>query len=264
MRNGGKATDMTVELTRDGCVSVITLRNPPNNHLGLGTISDLADAFDSADADPDVRAILLRSQGRVFCAGADLVNANPVADPLPPGSRSPFYVAAARLYGVQTPVVAAVQGAAVGAGLGLALVADFRIASPQARFVANFVQLGLHPGFGISAVLERVIGRQRAAMMLMTGRRIRGEEAERWGLVDQLVPAEELDAVAMALAQEIAAAAPLAVASTRRALRGDLRALVEAATDHELAEQAVLMQTEDFVEGVRAVTERRPGRFTGR
>ncbi|MEO2002694.1 MAG: enoyl-CoA hydratase/isomerase family protein [Candidatus Poribacteria bacterium] len=170
-------------------------------------------------ADPDVRAILLRSQGRVFCAGADLVNANPVADPLPPGSRSPFYVAAARLYGVQTPVVAAVQGAAVGAGLGLALVADFRIGSPQARFVANFVQLGLHPGFGISAVLERVIGRQRAAMMLMTGRRIRGEEAERWGLVDQLVSAEELDAVAMALAQEISAAAPLAVASTRRTLR---------------------------------------------
>ena len=115
-----------------------------------------------------------------------------------------------------------------------------------------------------AAVLERVIGRQRAAMMLMTGRRIRGEEAERWGLVDQLVSAEELDAVAMALAQEIAAAAPLAVASTRRTLRGDLRALVEAATDHELAEQAVLMQTEDFVEGVRAVTERRPGRFIGR
>ncbi|MBB3879111.1 enoyl-CoA hydratase/carnithine racemase [Sphingomonas pseudosanguinis] len=187
-----------------------------------------------------------------------------MADPLPPGTRSPFYVAAARLYGVRTPVVAAVQGAAVGAGLGLALVADFRIATPEARFVANFVQLGLHPGFGISAVLERVIGRQRAAMMLLTGRRIRGEEAERWGLVDQLVPAESLYDTAMALAQEIAAAAPLAVASTRATLRGDLHALVAAATDHELAEQAVLMRTEDFAEGVRAVTERRPGRFLGR
>ncbi len=255
---------MTVKLDRDGYVSVITLRNPPNNHLGLGTISELADAFDSADSDSRVRAILLRSEGRVFCAGADLVNANPVADPLPPGARSPFYVAAARLYGVRTPVVAAVQGAAVGAGLGLALVADFRIATPEARFVANFVQLGLHPGFGISAVLERVIGRQRAAMMLLTGRRIRGKEAERWGLVDQLVPAESLYDTAMALAQEIAAAAPLAVASTRATLRGDLHALVAAATDHELAEQAVLMRTEDFAEGVRAVTERRPGRFVGR
>ena len=255
---------MTVEIHADGPVAILTLRNPPNNHLGVGTISALADAFDAADADPAVRSILLRSEGRVFCAGADLIHANPVADPLPPGVRSPFYMAAARLFGVQTPVVAAVQGAAVGAGLGLALAADFRIATPEARFVGNFVALGLHPGFGISAVLERVIGRQRAALMLLTGRRIRGQEAERWGLVDQLVPAEALEATALALAHEIAAGAPLAVASTRRTLRGDLRALVEAATDHELAEQAKLMQTEDFVEGVRAVTERRPGRFVGR
>ncbi len=224
----------------------------------------MADAFDAVDADPAIRAVLLRSEGRVFCAGADLVHANPVAAPLPPGTRSPFYMAAARLFGVATPVVAAVQGAAVGAGLGLALVADFRIATPEARFVANFVQLGLHPGFGISAVLERVIGRQRAAMMLLTGRRIRGDEAERWGLVDQLVPAEALEATALALAHAIAAGAPLAVAATRQTLRGDLRALVEAATDHELAEQAKLMRTEDFAEGVRAVTERRPGRFVGR
>ncbi|MDR6114468.1 MULTISPECIES: enoyl-CoA hydratase/isomerase family protein [unclassified Sphingomonas] len=255
---------MTVEFRRDAAVAVLTLRNPPYNHLGLGTISELGDAFDLADRDPDIRAILLRSEGRVFCAGADLVNANPVAEPLPPGARSPFYVAAARLFGVATPVVAAVQGAAVGAGLGLALVADFRVATPEARFVANFVALGLHPGFGISAVLERVIGRQRAAMMLLTGRRIRGDEAERWGLVDQLVPPDRLDETALALAREIAAGAPLAVASTRRTLRGDLRALVEAATDHELAEQARLMRTEDFAEGVRAVSERRPGRFVGR
>ncbi|WP_294310084.1 enoyl-CoA hydratase/isomerase family protein [uncultured Sphingomonas sp.] len=255
---------MTIEIRHDGPVAILTLRNAPNNHLGLGTISQLADAFDVTDSDLAIRAILLRSEGRVFCAGADLVHANPVADPLPPGERSPFYMAAARLFGVATPVVAAVQGAAVGAGLGLALVADFRIATPEARFVANFVQLGLHPGFGISAVLERVIGRQRAAMMLLTGRRIRGEEAERWGLVDQLVSADALEATALALAHEIAAAAPLAVASTRRTMRGDLRALVEAATDHELAEQAKLMRTEDFAEGVRAVTERRPGRFVGR
>ncbi len=255
---------MTIEIRHDGPVAILTLRNRPNNHLGLGTILQLAEAFDAADSDPAIRAILLRSEGRVFCAGADLVNANPVADPLPPGERSPFYMAAARLYGVATPVVAAVQGAAVGAGLGLALVADFRIATPEARFVANFVQLGLHPGFGISAVLARVIGRQRAAMMLLTGRRIRGEEAERWGLVDQLVSADALEATALGLAQEIAAAAPLAVASTRHTLRGNLRGLVEAATDHELAEQAKLMRTEDFAEGVRAVSERRPGRFVGR
>ena len=128
----------------------------------------------------------------------------------PAGTRNPFYVAAARLYAVKTPVVAAIQGAAVGAGLGLALVADFRVAAPEARFVANFVALGFHPGFGISAVLERVIGRQRALLMNLTARRIKAEQAADWGLVDLLGPADRLRAEALALAQEIAAGAPLA------------------------------------------------------
>ncbi len=164
---------------------------------------------------------------------------------------------------MRKPVVAAVQGSAVGAGLGLALAADFRVAAPEARFVANFVQLGLHPGFGISAVLERVVGRQRASLMLLTGRRIKAAEAADWGLVDQIVPQEELRAAALALAQEIAAGAPLAVQSTRATIRGDLFDLVQRQTDHELAEQAWLQRTQDFAEGVRAVNERRPGRYIG-
>ena len=153
----------------------------------------------------DVRCILLRSEGRVFCAGADLANANPVAEERRRRASAIRSTSPPRkLFAVQKPVVAAVQGAAVGAGLGLALVADFRVASPEARFVANFVQLGFHPGFGISAVLERVVGRQRAALMLLTGRRIGGEQAAEWGLADVLVAPDELDAAALALAQEIA------------------------------------------------------------
>lgn len=256
---------MTVTSTRDGHVAVVTFARPPHNFADLSLIEGVGAAFAAADAEHDVRSILLRSEGRVFCAGADLANANPVsADRAAAGERNPFYVAAARLFAVKKPVVAAVQGAAVGAGLGLALVADFRVATPQARFVANFVQLGFHPGFGISAVLERVIGRQRAQLMLLTGRRIGGEQASDWGLVDQLVAAEELDTASLALAQEIAAAAPLAVQSTRATIRGDLHALVERQTDHELAEQQRLQATADYAEGVRAVNERRPGQFTGR
>ena len=254
---------MSIHVRRDGHVAIVTLNRPPYNFADLSLIEAIGQAFAEADADREVRAIVLRSEGRVFCAGADLVNANPVAEPQPEGTRNPFYVAAARLFAVETPVVAAVQGSAVGAGLGLALVADFRVATPEARFVANFVQLGFHPGFGISAVLERVVGKQRALLMALTGRRIRGEEAERWGLVDVLVPPEELDTAALALAQEIAAGAPLAVRSTRATMRGDLHALVTAQTDHELAEQAWLQRTKDFAEGVRAVAERRPGRFVG-
>ena len=253
---------MTVETRGDAHVAIVTFARPPHNFADLAMIEGIGAAFATADADRDVRCIVLRSEGRVFCAGADLVNANPVADGVRP-ERNPFYVAAARLFATAKPIVAAVQGSAVGAGLGLGLVADFRVASPEARFAANFVQIGFHPGFGISAVLERVVGRQRALMMCLTGRRVKGEEAAEWGLVDRLVAPGELDAAALALAHEIAAGAPLAVEATRATMRGDLAALVEAQTDHELAEQAKLMTTADFAEGVRAVAERRPGRFIG-
>lgn len=254
---------MSVTTTHDGPVAIVTFARPPLNFADLALIEGVGAAFAAADADRAVRAIVLRSDGRVFCAGADLANANPVAGDLAAGERNPFYVAAARLFAVKKPVVAAVQGAAVGAGLGLALVADFRVATPAARFVANFVQLGFHPGFGISAVLERVVGRQRALLMALTGRRIGGEQALAWGLADQLVEADALDAAALALAQELAAGAPLAVQATRATMRGDLHALVERQTDHELAEQQWLQKTSDYAEGVRAVNERRPGRFTG-
>lgn len=254
---------MTVATTREGHVAVVTFARPPYNFVDLALIEAIGAAFEAADAEREVRAIVLRSQGRVFCAGADLANANPVADGARAGERNPFYVAATRLFGVAKPVVAAVQGAAVGAGLGLALVADFRVAAPDARFAANFVQLGFHPGFGISAVLERVVGRQKAALMLLTGRRIAGEQAAAWGLADAMVPADRVDAEALALAHELAAGAPLAVQATRRTIRGDLRDLVERQTDRELTEQAWLQRTADFAEGVRAVDERRAGRFVG-
>ena len=138
---------MTVTTTREGQVAVVTFARPPHNFADRALIEGVGAAFDAADAARDVRAIVLRSEGRVFCAGADLANSNPVsADQAGAGERNPFYVAAARLFAVRKPVVAAVQGAAVGAGLGLSLVADFRVATPAARFVANFVQLGFHPG----------------------------------------------------------------------------------------------------------------------
>jgi len=254
---------MTVTTVHLGHVAIVTFTRPPNNFADLALIEGIGRALDQADADAEVRAVVLQSDGRVFCAGADLVNANPVKDRQREGERNPFYVAAAKLFGVSKPVVAAVQGAAVGAGLGLALVADFRVAGPDAKFVANFVQIGFHPGFGISAVLERVIGRQRALLMNLTGRRIRADQALEWGLADVLAPADGVREAALDLAGEIAAGAPLAVQSTRATMRGDLHALVERQTDHELAEQSWPQKTADFAEGVRAVAERRPGNFTG-
>ena len=168
-----------------------------------------------------------------------------------------------RLFGTAKPVVAAIQGAAVGAGLGIALAADFRIAAPEARFVANFVKLGFHPGFGLSHTLPRLIGGQRAALMFLTGKRIRAEQALDWGLADEISPLADLRATALRLATEIAENAPLGVQSTRATQRQGLAEAVARASEQEASCQAVLRGTADFREGVRAVAARRPGRFTG-
>ena len=164
------------------------------------------------------------------------------------------------------PIVAVVQGAAIGAGLGLALAADFRVAGPDARFGATFARLGFHQGFGISATLPRVVGEQRALEMLYTGRRLKADEALAIGLCDRLVDAEfdGLRAAAHELAHDIAGSAPLAVRAIRRTMRGALAAEVQAATDREHAEQQVLRRTDDYREGVAATAERRTPNFVGR
>ena len=252
--------DVSAEL--DGHVALLEIDRPPVNFVSVELVRDLADALEDIDASDNVRAVVLASAGKAFCAGADLASPSGVGGS-GMDSVNALYVQAVRLFAAKTPIVAAVQGAAVGAGLGLALVADFRVASPEARFAANFVKLGFHPGFGITHTLPRVIGHQRAALMCLAGRRIRGDEAHVWGLADLLVPAEALRSAALELAREIAENAPLAVVATRATMRADLAAAVKAATEKESVEQTRLRATKDFAEGVRAVNERRAGVFVG-
>jgi enoyl-CoA hydratase/carnithine racemase len=259
-----KYGDVSVAL--DAHVATLEIDRPPNNHVSVDLMRDLADALLDLDAEGDCRAVLLVTAGRVFCGGADLVTPaaaaqSGVSDAAVTGN--PLYVEAVRLFSNKKPIVAAVQGAAIGAGLGLALVADFRVAAPEARFAANFVKLGFHPGFGLSHTLPRLVGQQRAALMALTGRRIPGEEALAWGLADEVVALDELRATARRLAREIAENAPLAVQSTRGTLREGLAEAVKAMTDQEFVEQSWLRKTADYREGVRAVAERRPGAFVG-
>jgi len=251
-----------VAIEFSGHVAVATIDRPPNNHVSVELMHDLADALDDIDADKNLRAVVLAAAGKNFCAGADLVSPTGIGGSGMQGI-NPLYVEAVRLFSAKKPIVAAVQGAAVGAGLGLALVADFRIASPDARFTANFVKLGFHPGFGITHTLPRLVGSQKAELMCLTGRRINGEEALQMGLIDELAGREDLLAAALRLASEIAANAPLAVQATRATFRSELAAAVKAQTDHELTEQTWLRKTADFAEGVRSVNERRPGNFVG-
>ena len=255
--------DARVDVSIDGHVALLVFRNPPNNFATVGLLRLIGEALARLDADPQVCAIVLAAEGKPFCAGADLVSpggfGSASADPL-----RDFYDQALRIFACRKPVVAAVQGAAVGAGLGLAVAADFRVAAPAARFAANFVKLGFHPGFGLTCTLPRLIGLQRATEMFLTGERYKAEDVAAWGLVDRVADAADLRAAALAFAREIAVNAPLSLLATRATLRGDLIEQVRAALNHEYSEQRKLENTEDFAEGVRAVTERRPGNFVGR
>jgi enoyl-CoA hydratase/carnithine racemase len=241
-------------------VAVVELHRPPSNFFDVDLIRGIADALDGLEADRGCRAIVLCSEGKHFCAGA-AIGSGP-ADP----TRTPLalYKEGLRLFVNQVPIVAAVQGAAVGGGLGLALAADFRVAAPETRFSCNFARLGFHQGFGISVTLPAVVGQQRALEMLYTGGQMRGDEAIRTGLCDRLAPAGKLREVALELAHEIAAAGPLAVRAIRRTMRRDLAERVRVATEQESRDQLLLAETEDFAEGVRAMAERRPPRFEGR
>lgn len=256
-------TDVTVALQEH--VALVEIHRPPHNHFDRELIADLADALESLDGDRQCRAVVLASEGRSFCAGADFRAHGEVSGENSLALRvDSIYEQALRLFACHKPLVAAVQGAAVGGGLGLALVADFRVVAPRSRFIANFVRLGIHPGFGLTHTLPRLIGQQQAQRMFLTGCTVRGEEAVRIGLADALAEDEALREAAMQLAQEIAANAPLAVVSTRATLRHGLVEAIRAQTEHEFTEQARLFQTADHAEGVQAVRERRAGRFQGR
>lgn len=249
--------DVTVDVA--DLIAVVEIHRPPNNFFDADLVGALADAIESAEANPGVRAIVLCSEGKNFCAGAALGSDD---DP----SRTPLavYRQGLRLFTGTRPIVAAVQGAAVGGGLGLALAADFRVATPESRFHCNFSRLGFHHGFGVTVTLPAVVGQQRALELLYTGGQVRGDDALRLGLCDRIVPPSGLRAEAVALAGEISASGPLAVQSIRRTMRGDLVERMRQAMERESEAQTVLRTTDDFAEGVRAMAERRPPRFVGR
>src|SRR5436190_23955649 len=250
--------DIAVEIS--DAVATVEIRRPPHNFFDYALIQQLADASEALDADPACRAIVLAAQGKSFCAGANL----PEARDRTVNTAGHLYLEAVRLFRARKPVVGAIHGPAIGGGLGLALVPDFRVTCSEARFSANFNRLGFHPGFGLTATLPRLVGVQQAALLFYTGRRISGDEAVRIGLADLLVAQAEVRSAAQALALEIAQSAPLAVLATRETLRRGLADAIEAATERELVEQDWLRRTEDFNEGIKAYGERRLPNFQGR
>lgn len=244
-------------------VAILEMRRPPHNFLNPDQVEEIAATLESFEGDPEIRAAVLCAEGRSFCAGAEFGSGErSAAEGLSITDR--LYAAATRLCAVSTPVVAAVQGPAIGGGLGLALTATMRVTCPEARFSANFVKLGIHQGFGISVTLPELVGPSRAAEVLLAARRYTGEQAVAIGLADVCVPADELRGCAIGLAAEIAEGAPLAIEAAYRTLRSGLAERVRDITRHEASEQDRLSLTADAAEGIRAVAERRPGRFEGK
>jgi len=248
-----------VRASVDDGVATVELCRPPNNFFDLAMIRRIADLYAHLASSTDARVIVLCAQGKHFCAGADFSGDRGTG-----GGPRQLYAEAIRLFEAPLPVVAAVQGAAIGGGLGLACSADFRVAGPDARFSANFAQLGFHHGFALSATLPRLVGQQHALDLLYTGRRIHAGEAAGMGLCDQVTTSiDEMRATAGDLAAQIARSAPLAVRSIRATMRADLLADVRRAVDREAAEQTQLQTTKDWAEGVRASMERRQPLFRG-
>ncbi|AKS33718.1 enoyl-CoA hydratase/isomerase family protein [Mycolicibacterium goodii] len=235
-------------------VAVVELRRPPHNFFDEQLLTELADVVTGFDDSGDVRAIVLCSEGRNFCAGADLRG-------MGPGGIRRVYRQAARLFSGRKPIVAALHGRAVGGGLGLAMAADFRVAAPDALLTANFAKLGFHHGFALSVTLPAAVGQQRALDLLYTGRVVSGTDALELRLCDQV--SEDPRAQAIDYAAEIAASAPLAVPAIRATMRRSLVSEAVAALDLEAAAQASLLESKDFEEGIAASIGKRPPVFTG-
>jgi enoyl-CoA hydratase/carnithine racemase len=244
-----------------GHVGVVTICNPPHNFATIDLLSELLDALSEFDNDPQCRATVLTSDGHVFCAGADLSSA--VKDQVDPAHpTTAFYTVALKLFEMKKPMIVAVMGAAIGAGFGLALVADFRVGCPETTFAANFVKLGIHPGFGMSVTLPRIVGQNNAELLFCTGRRIKGEAALEMGALTELVDQENVLDTAVKLATEIASSSPQAVYDTRVTMR---RGLVEAIRQGNQIEQTIQskqMAHHDFKEGVSAARAKRAPIFS--
>jgi enoyl-CoA hydratase/carnithine racemase len=265
------SSSSTVGVSIEGHVVIAEIQQGPHNFASVQVMNDLADAIEGATAN-GARAAVICSEGKSFCAGAQFSGAEGTrannfgsfvqtdqASPI-----GPFYEAAVRMFNITIPMVAAVHGPAVGAGFGLATATDLRVICAEAFMATNFVRLGIHPGFGISLTLPELIGPARAADVLLTGRRIYGEEAFQLGLANRLVAQDQVRATAVALASEIAEAAPLAVAATRATLRSDLAARVRTMLLHERQTQDRLAKTADAEEGIASMLARRTPVFTGK
>ena len=259
-------SEPVVKVELDGDVaSIVLARAASRNAMTPDMGKQVSQAVAFVNRSP-ARAVLVRGEGAVFCAGGDFEFlqqrlGQPAAENHAAMRR--FYDDFLDVHRLNAPSIAVLHGAAIGAGLCFAMACDLRIAAEGTKLAVNFVRLGLHPGMGATWLLPRLVGPARAAELLMTGRQIEAREAWGIGLVNEVVPAEQLLERAKAVAQEIATAGPVAVGQVKQSLLAPWVAELAAALEVEATAQAVDYGTKDLAEGVAAAKERRAPKFTG-
>jgi 2-(1,2-epoxy-1,2-dihydrophenyl)acetyl-CoA isomerase len=252
-----------VETRRDGAVLTITLNRPDvlnafNSDMHRGLSAALKDARDGG-----VRAVVLTGAGRGFCVGQDLTEFREAPGDIGSRLRGNYHPNIRAIRALEKPVIAAVNGAAAGAGMSLACACDLRVAADSATFVPAFINIGLIPDSGGSYFVTRLLGPARAFEWLASGRRLTAAEAHAWGLVSEVVETDALAARAAELAAQLADLPTRGVGMTKRLLDHAVTASLDEQLEREAQLQAAATQTEDFKEGVAAFLEKRPPKFRG-
>ena len=250
-------------------IAEITLNRPENrNSMTDDVLEGLRAAVAAVRGDTSVRCVIVTGRGSSFCAGADFKSG---AQRSESGAGyegahersfamySPFL----SILDIEVPTIAAMQGHAVGGGLGLAIVCDMRVANESAKYGANFVRLGLHPGMAATYILPRLVGLPRATELLLTGRLVSGQEAANMGLANYAVAGDQVHAKARELAREVAAAAPIAVRWTKKSIYREVSWDPKRAAELEAHAQSRTLETDDSKEGIRALLEKRTPEFRG-
>jgi 2-(1,2-epoxy-1,2-dihydrophenyl)acetyl-CoA isomerase len=255
--------DLRVEVV--GGIATITLDRPDAlNALTVPLKEALLGAFKSVARDRTVRAVVLTGAGRAFCAGQDLKERQqPEAAPLAVELRERYNPIIRAMRALDQPIVGAVNGVAAGAGASLAFACDVRIAAEEASFVLAFGRIGLVPDNGATWFLPRLVGPAKAAEMALLGETLSAQDAERFGLVVRVVPADALAAEARGVAMRLAGLAPQALALTKKALERSWSITLDEGLEDEAYSQGVAGATADHAEGMTAFLEKRPPRFTG-